>query len=174
MCKWNGQSWHDLTTNELDEWWQPQFIPTMEDHHHHTPLIFFNRSLVFMITPIQSHRNGFHIEGNKSRWFLFPHSGLLCVCCDVDIFSNIWRIFWLCKVRESLLLFVNLLNSGWNYHIDQLDCRKSADNAAETQETSANGATKKPVQFGSSSMNEYLLGSRKLKPFPVAMSLVAR
>lgn len=28
--------------------------------------------------------------------------------------------------------------------------------------------------FGSKSMNEYLLGSRKLKPFPVAMSLVAR
>lgn len=27
--------------------------------------------------------------------------------------------------------------------------------------------------FGSKSMNEYLLGSRKLKPFPVAMSLVA-
>lgn len=28
--------------------------------------------------------------------------------------------------------------------------------------------------FGSKSMNEYLLGSRKLKAFPVAMSLVAR
>lgn len=28
--------------------------------------------------------------------------------------------------------------------------------------------------FGSSSMNEYLLGSRKLKPFPVSMSLIAR
>ncbi|XP_037038899.1 sodium-coupled monocarboxylate transporter 2-like isoform X3 [Bradysia coprophila] len=27
--------------------------------------------------------------------------------------------------------------------------------------------------FGSSSMNEYLLGSRKLKPFPVSMSLIA-
>lgn len=28
--------------------------------------------------------------------------------------------------------------------------------------------------FGSKSMNEYLLGSRKMKSFPVAMSLVAR
>lgn len=34
---------------------------------------------------------------------------------------------------------------------------------------------KKPTgDFGSKSMNEYLLGSRKLKAFPVAMSLVAR
>lgn len=32
----------------------------------------------------------------------------------------------------------------------------------------------KTNDFGSKSMNEYLLGSRKLKPFPVAMSLVAR
>lgn len=34
--------------------------------------------------------------------------------------------------------------------------------------------TKKVNDFGSKSMSEYLLGSRKLKPFPVAMSLVAR
>lgn len=33
---------------------------------------------------------------------------------------------------------------------------------------------KKAHDFGSRSMNEYLLGSRKLKAFPVAMSLVAR
>lgn len=34
---------------------------------------------------------------------------------------------------------------------------------------------KKPISdFGSKSLNEYLLGSRKMKPFPVAMSLVAR
>ena len=32
---------------------------------------------------------------------------------------------------------------------------------------------KKPTDFGSKSMLEYLLGSRKLKSFPVAMSLVA-
>lgn len=38
-----------------------------------------------------------------------------------------------------------------------------------------NEVTKKPVSdFGSKSLNEYLLGSRKMKPFPVAMSLVAR
>lgn len=35
-------------------------------------------------------------------------------------------------------------------------------------------ATEKVNDFGSKSMNEYLLGSRKLKAFPVAMSLVAR
>lgn len=35
--------------------------------------------------------------------------------------------------------------------------------------------SKKPVNdFGSKSLSEYLLGSRKMKPFPVAMSLVAR
>lgn len=32
---------------------------------------------------------------------------------------------------------------------------------------------KRTLDFGSKSMNEYLLGSRKLKTFPVAMSLVA-
>lgn len=32
---------------------------------------------------------------------------------------------------------------------------------------------KKAADFGSKSMMEYLLGSRKLKSFPVAMSLVA-
>lgn len=31
----------------------------------------------------------------------------------------------------------------------------------------------RPSDFGSKSMNEYLLGSRKLKPFPVSMSLIA-
>lgn len=37
-----------------------------------------------------------------------------------------------------------------------------------------NGAKAKRItSFGSSSMDEYLLGSRKLKAFPVAMSLVA-
>lgn len=35
-------------------------------------------------------------------------------------------------------------------------------------------STKKSSDFGSISMNEYLLGSRKLKAFPIAMSLVAR
>lgn len=35
--------------------------------------------------------------------------------------------------------------------------------------------TKKPISdFGSKALSEYLLGSRKMKPFPVAMSLVAR
>lgn len=34
-------------------------------------------------------------------------------------------------------------------------------------------AEKKHIDFGSKSMLEYLLGSRKLKSFPVAMSLVA-
>ncbi|XP_036345374.1 sodium-coupled monocarboxylate transporter 1-like, partial [Rhagoletis pomonella] len=33
---------------------------------------------------------------------------------------------------------------------------------------------KKEPDFGSKAMSEYLLGSRKLKVFPVAMSLVAR
>lgn len=32
---------------------------------------------------------------------------------------------------------------------------------------------KEKLDFGSKSMNEYLLGSRKMKAFPVAMSLVA-
>lgn len=33
---------------------------------------------------------------------------------------------------------------------------------------------KSPGDFGSDAMNDYLLGSRKLKPFPVSMSLIAR
>lgn len=37
-----------------------------------------------------------------------------------------------------------------------------------------NNKKKNKNDFGSSSMNEYLLGSRKLKPFPVSMSLIAR
>lgn len=39
-----------------------------------------------------------------------------------------------------------------------------------------NGTTIDPIpaDFGSKSMSEYLLGSRKMKSFPVAMSLVAR
>lgn len=37
-----------------------------------------------------------------------------------------------------------------------------------------NNVNKKVTDFGSTTMNEYLLGSRKLKSFPVAMSLVAR
>lgn len=36
------------------------------------------------------------------------------------------------------------------------------------------GAKKTVNDFGSKALNEYLLGSRKMKPFPVAMSLVAR
>lgn len=46
--------------------------------------------------------------------------------------------------------------------------------------STANGTTatnddnkKAKLDFGSKSMNEYLLGSRKMKAFPVAMSLVA-
>lgn len=35
-------------------------------------------------------------------------------------------------------------------------------------------SAKRTTDFGSSKMNEYLLGSRKLKIFPVAMSLVGR
>lgn len=55
-----------------------------------------------------------------------------------------------------------------------LNYRKTPNDENENVETAVNGATKKPIQFGSYSMREYLLGSRKLKPFPVAMSLVAR
>lgn len=40
--------------------------------------------------------------------------------------------------------------------------------------TATNDENKKAkLDFGSKSMNEYLLGSRKMKAFPVAMSLVA-
>lgn len=53
------------------------------------------------------------------------------------------------------------------------DRKRNEENPQE--ETTVNEATKKPVtNFGSNSMSEYLLGSRKLQPFPVAMSLVAR
>lgn len=40
--------------------------------------------------------------------------------------------------------------------------------------TSTTQSKKGGADFGSASMSEYLLGSRKMKPFPVAMSLVAR
>lgn len=47
----------------------------------------------------------------------------------------------------------------------QASSQRHQDNEAITE--------KKNTDFGSKSMMEYLLGSRKLKPFPVAMSLVA-
>lgn len=42
-----------------------------------------------------------------------------------------------------------------------------------TNETKQQKTTKNGGNFGSISMNEYLLGSRNLRAFPVAMSLVA-
>lgn len=53
--------------------------------------------------------------------------------------------------------------------------RKRNEKHSKKREPIPDDTAKKPVgDFGSKSMNEYLLGSRKLKPFPVAMSLVAR
>lgn len=53
--------------------------------------------------------------------------------------------------------------------------RRTEKNAKKNRAPIQNEVTKKPVSdFGSKSLNEYLLGSRKMKPFPVAMSLVAR
>ncbi|XP_031619202.1 sodium-coupled monocarboxylate transporter 2-like isoform X2 [Contarinia nasturtii] len=52
--------------------------------------------------------------------------------------------------------------------------RRTEKNAKRKRAPVENEVTKKPVSdFGSKSLNEYLLGSRKMKPFPVAMSLVA-
>lgn len=56
-------------------------------------------------------------------------------------------------------------------------CNKSKSkkrNSIQRQRVSDEAfADKKTTDFGSKSMLEYLLGSRKLKSFPVAMSLVA-
>lgn len=129
---------------------------------------FFNRFVSCFII----YRNGFHIECNKAGWNSFSHNRLLCLCGNVDIFSNIWRILWLYQVsHHHIYAMITVIT---NYILFRNLYRKTATNDTENQGAPANGATKKPVQFGSKSMNEYLLGSRKLKPFPVAMSLVAR
>ncbi|XP_058177399.1 sodium-coupled monocarboxylate transporter 1 [Anopheles ziemanni] len=49
----------------------------------------------------------------------------------------------------------------------------SDDESPGPRRSSGAPAGKKATTFGSSTMDEYLLGSRKLKAFPVAMSLVA-
>uniref|UniRef100_A0A182TME0 Sodium-coupled monocarboxylate transporter 1 n=1 Tax=Anopheles melas TaxID=34690 RepID=A0A182TME0_9DIPT len=49
----------------------------------------------------------------------------------------------------------------------------SDDESAHRTVTVASGSKRTKTTFGSSTMDEYLLGSRKLKAFPVAMSLVA-
>lgn len=79
-------------------------------------------------------------------------------------------------ILVSLSEYTKDLSNRWTpiNHTPFVNCRKTPGIEDETQETPVNGVPKKPIQFGSSSMSEYLLGSRKLKPFPVAMSLVAR
>lgn len=53
--------------------------------------------------------------------------------------------------------------------------RRRTEKNVKKRQPIQNEVSKKPVSdFGSKSLNEYLLGSRKMKPFPVAMSLVAR
>ncbi|XP_062548311.1 sodium-coupled monocarboxylate transporter 1 [Armigeres subalbatus] len=49
----------------------------------------------------------------------------------------------------------------------------SSDDECGPRRSSSSSNAKRMAGFGSSSMEEYLLGSRKLKTFPVAMSLVA-
>lgn len=50
---------------------------------------------------------------------------------------------------------------------------KSSKSKEPNDDDEFNSNEKKAADFGSKSMMEYLLGSRKLKSFPVAMSLVA-
>lgn len=122
-----------------------------------------------------SPRNGIHIEGNKSRWIPFSHHRLLRICSDAHILSNIWWILRLCEVCERIETCNHQICQSNEITFNLLaNFRKSKDDVLENQEIQVHGVAKKPLPFGSSSMNEYLLGSRKLKPFPVAMSLVAR
>lgn len=54
------------------------------------------------------------------------------------------------------------------------ESRKRTEKNEKNRVSSQDDMMKKPVSdFGSKALNEYLLGSRKMKPFPVAMSLVA-
>jgi hypothetical protein len=57
--------------------------------------------------------------------------------------------------------------------------KKEREQTKNSSSTNENGdttklPTKKSTDFDSKAMNEYLLGSRKMKAFPVAMSLVGR
>lgn len=54
-----------------------------------------------------------------------------------------------------------------------IPCRKEKI-VKDLQEEDIESKDKSKTDFGSTKMSEYLLGSRKLKIFPVAMSLVGR
>lgn len=68
-------------------------------------------------------------------------------------------------VFGSMLLFSTSIGIYYAYFNKSKSSKKEEDEEYDPQ--------KKMTDFGSKSMMEYLLGSRKLKSFPVAMSLVA-
>lgn len=73
-------------------------------------------------------------------------------------------------VFGSMLVFSASVGIYFGY-FNKSKSKRQASNDRHRDETYTDD--KKMTDFGSKSMLEYLLGSRKLKSFPVAMSLVA-
>lgn len=73
-------------------------------------------------------------------------------------------------VFGAMLVFSASVGVYFGYFNKSKSKRQSTRECQNADETYAE---KKTTDFGSKSMLEYLLGSRKLKAFPVAMSLVA-
>lgn len=75
-------------------------------------------------------------------------------------------------VFGSMLVFSASVGVYFGYFNKSKSKRQTTTDRRNDDETLST-AEKKTTDFGSKSMLEYLLGSRKLKSFPVAMSLVA-
>lgn len=77
--------------------------------------------------------------------------------------------------KKTKIIYIN--NNVATYTNEYKLCliRRRTEKNVEKRQPIQREVSKKPVSdFGSKSLNEYLLGSRNMKPFPVAMSLVAR
>lgn len=81
--------------------------------------------------------------------------------------AEFYHFHWLDYVVFGLMLFLSGISGIYFGYFKKRQ--------VEAPATDGEGYIPDKVHdFGSKSMNEYLLGSRKLKAFPVAMSLVAR
>lgn len=109
---------------------------------------------------------------SRRCWFYRPHlahtlatSSELKFINKIDCLKDTNQFFFSLLCPFSLLFAFN-----WCAQI-----RRRKDKTEKNRTPIQNDVSKKPVSdFGSKALNEYLLGSRKMKPFPVAMSLVAR
>lgn len=88
-----------------------------------------------------------------------PHQGFKFHLVDYLVFG-------------SMLVFSASVGVYFGY-FNKSKSKRQAANHDRHHDNDTFAADKKPTDFGSKSMLEYLLGSRKLKSFPVAMSLVA-